>query len=173
MTQPQRQFPRLSETNLKNYMRQLWGIYPPADVDWRQYLDHIIASDGVRIPEGMSDAELMWEKINVIGTIWTLRERSQFVRYCLDMMQEGDPSLYLILVDSSIPGKDGLFLVSCEVTENDMEGFQTSQDNILYMTESWSALGGPPKLISGRCKLKSDGMFSAIAVQLSSLNLKE
>lgn len=173
MTQPQRQFPRLSETNLKNYMRQLWGIYPPADADWRQYMDEIIASDGVRIPEGLGYAELRWEKINVLGTIWTLRERSEFVQQCLEMMDPEDMSLYLLLVDTSIPGKDGLFLASCEVTEDDACGFKTAEDNIHYMVESWSKLGGPPKLISGRCKLKNDGMFSVVAVQLSSLQLKE
>lgn len=128
--------------------------------------DIMLTEDAV-IPEGMPEAILLKDRVNLRGMLWTLKEKSELVQNTMLFFSE-DSGGYLLVADDSLPGKDGLFLLSVCISQSPQEA---TTDNIQYCCEKWMPMGNPARLMTGWCRLRDGCIFSVAAVQLASLNL--
>lgn len=161
--------PSLADSTLTRYMRQLWKVNPEVESTYAEYIAKIIDSSHTIVPAGVDEAMIIYERFNLRGVLWNLKENCAFVQTCLSAMQAGTDGVDFVMADSAISGKECLFLVSTCVSP---DGPTASLEHVKYCLDSWCPLGMPAHFITGSCKLRADNsVFSAVAVQLSSLKL--
>lgn len=130
----------------------------------------IVAERESRVPPGIEEAVPYYTRVNIKSALWCMKEKDTLVQSSLELMDEDSNGMYWLLSDATLTGKDSLFLVSCMIADSAEEA---TCDNIVYMTQCWAPIGKPANIISGACKLKDGSVFSAVAVQLSSIAFVE
>jgi hypothetical protein len=162
--------PDIGLSILLKYLSTLTGLNLKACESFEDAVAEIIAELESQVPAGLDEAIPYYTRVNIKSAMWGMKEKDTLVQSSLELMFDDNNGMYWLMTDATMTGKDSLFLVSCMVADSKEEA---TTDNIVYMTQCWAPLGKPANIISGACKLKDGSVFSAVAVQLSSIDFIE
>lgn len=159
----QRKVPNLAETSALKYLKQIFKVPVENCRDFDHALEVIHeAVEGLPVGfEPDTAPVLMLERFNVRASIWDLRKKSQLTQNILELCED---SVYLLLADDSLSGKDSLMFCACGVADK-----ETACVDIAYHCEAWlKASKTPPRIITGCVELDADDVVFICAMQLSS-----
>ena len=168
---PQIQAKRVPDVGLSivlRYLGTLTGLNLKACESFEDAIAEIVA-EADNVPEGLDDAIPNYYRANLRSSLFNMKEKDTLVQSSLEVMYEDD-GVYWLMSDATLSGKDSLFLVSCAINDTVKEA---TDNNLLYMVDSWGTIGKPANIISGSCRLKDGSVFSAVAVQLSSIAFRD
>lgn len=150
------------------YLGTLTGLNLKTCESFEDAIAEIVAESD-NVPEGLDEAMPSYYRISIRNSLFNMKEKDTLVQSSLEVMYEDD-GVYWLMSDATLTGKDSLFLVSCAINSTAKEAHD---NNLLYMVTSWGSMGKPANIISGSCRLKDGSVFSAVAVQLSSIAFRE
>lgn len=160
MIQKKRKTPCIADSVLFRFLRQIFNYKPVEQCSSYEAAVSMLEENSV-IPEGFKESILVADRFNIRQEIWSMKPKSAFVQTILECMDESMCG-YLLMVDSTLPGKDGLFLVAAATEDaygSDM-GYHIAQWN----RESVA----PVSAITGSMTFDNNEYLSITALQLSS-----
>lgn len=166
----------LSESNVVQWIGKLFGVRTLLKGNFHRWLtardylyEHVSG-----LPEGLTQAELVSGRFNLLGSVWNMNSKSRLIEIGLEVVDTQGCG-YLLVADAGLVGADSLFLAAISVDTDVMEAVS---DNLYHMRE-WAALSaGPngtgmaPSIVSGGLRMRDSRHFSVLAVRLSSLAQK-
>lgn len=168
--------PDLSLSNFVNWMDKLYPGFAAAYNEAGNDIPDALSNSASNVPEGIGyNTVLMLERIPLRASIWDLKPKSLLAVRLGDMLSEScdidDEShiVSLICSDSSLVGKDSLFLVvATAVAPDDAVDYDFSR-----LLEDWySNHTATPRIISGYTTYtapdRNKYRMAVIALQLSS-----
>lgn len=115
----------------------------------------------ITLPEGLSESVLIADRYNIRQELWKMKKNSEFVQSLLECTNEEGLG-YVLAVDSTIPGRDSLFLCAIAVDTSHSEDPE-------YHLRKWNKESAAPvSAITGAVALESNEYLTVIALQLSS-----
>lgn len=151
----------LSESSLLRYFKQIFKLKKLDSC--RDVPAAIAAIEGeFEAPEGFDTAlEVIYERTNVRGTIWTLTEKSTLGKIALEI-GEGN---YFLISDDTLSGADSLFLCTVSICACERD----RANDLSYMVKTWSKNGCPNILIGGYKEKGTLNTVHIIAAQLKTI----
>lgn len=160
MIQKKRKAPCLADSALLRFLRQIFG-YKPVEQFSSFELAVSALVDNVDVPEGFSEAILIADRFNIRHEIWNMKLKSEFVQTVLESMDESMCG-YMLMVDSTLSGKDGLFLIAAATEDS-------YGSDMGYHIAQWNKESAAPiSAITGSMAFENNEYLSITALQLSS-----
>lgn len=154
--------PCIATSVLTGFLKQIFGYRAVSDCPtFESAISSLDNCNEITLPEGFNESVLLADRFNLRQELWHMKKNSAFVQSLLECMNE-EGFGYLIMVDSTIPGKDSLFL--CAIT---VDACNSSDPD--YHVRSWNRdSAAPVSVITGAVELESNEYLIVTAMQLSS-----
>lgn len=158
-----RKTPDVAVSAVLRYLHQIFKVPVEHCRDFDSAVEHLIDSE-VILPAGFtSDPILLQERYSIRAAIWELHKKAPLAQTILELC---DDCVYLLLVDETLPGKDGLLFCACCVTDT-----ETAKEDISYHVQNWNkqATGkNVPKILTGSVAIGDNEVIAIAALQLTS-----
>lgn len=159
----QKKVPSLPQSNALRYLKQIFKVPVENCRDFEHALE-VLADELEGLPAGFAPDTgpvLLLDRFNVRAAIWDLHKKSTLAQAILELCED---SVYLLLADESLQGKDSLMFCACGIADK-----ATAKEDMIYHYDEWTRCSQtPPRIITGYTALDNDEVIFIIAMQLSS-----
>lgn len=150
-------------SSLMRYLRQIFNCRSVEDCNSLEHALDILRDSGACLPEGLTEAELMLERFNIRDELLHMKEKSNITQ-CLLETVDSEGYSYMIMADSTIPGKDSLFLCAVQAT-----GDKTYWEDSAHHVREWGKNSSTPiRVLVGGTSIGDGDNITVTALQLSS-----
>lgn len=162
---------KLSEANAVRYINKIYKntfkLLAPELKETDNWNTVVSSLDSHFTIEGLNEAVLFLDRINVIGAIMSLNHKSWLVENGKEIMDEND-QCYFVVADKMLSGHESLFLCAAGIYNEGYESKLDANEIIKGWLKPTKDDTPCPVLISNSCILKDGTIFSIVAIQLSS-----